>query len=110
MREVHDLRRFRRPALQELLPGLAAEMVSSYIVDMSDKSAILDVNGANCASCVYAIEHLGRKVEGVSDIRVEPSSREIHVRYAGNPGSLERIAELVRRLGYDAKVRWESIG
>ena len=77
---------------------------------MSDKTAILDVNGANCASCVYAIEHLGRKVQGVTEVKVDAAQQEIHVEYEGNPGSLERIAEVVRRLGYQAEVRWESIG
>jgi hypothetical protein len=31
------------------------------------------------------------------------------VEYEGNPGSLERIVEIVHRLGYDAKIRWESV-
>jgi copper chaperone CopZ len=81
----------------------------SYIVYMSNKTAILDVDGANCASCVYTIEHLGRKVQGVTDIQVDAASQEIRVQYAGNPGSLERIAEVVRRLGYEATIRWDSI-
>jgi len=72
---------------------------------MNEKLAILDVKGANCASCVYAIEHLGRKIQGVSDVQVDAAQQEIRVQYSGNPGSLERIAEVVRRLGYDAKVR-----
>lgn len=83
--------------------------IYSYIEAMSDKTAILDVNGATCASCVYAIEHLGRKVQGVSDIKVDAAHQEIRVGYEGNPGSLERISEVVRRLGYEAKVRWESV-
>jgi copper chaperone CopZ len=76
---------------------------------MKDKEAILDVSGANCASCVYAIEHLGRKVQGVTDVEVDAAHGEIRVFYGGNPGSLERIADIVRRLGYDARVRWESV-
>lgn len=89
---------------------VAARRLYSYIEGMSEKTAILDVNGANCASCAYAIEHLGRKIQGVSDVRVDAATREIHVQYEGNPGSLERIAEVVRRLGYEARVRWESAG
>jgi len=54
-------------------------------------------------------EHLGRKVQGVSDVQVDAAQQEIRVQYSGNPGSLERIAEVLRRLGYDAKVRWESV-
>ena len=74
-----------------------------------DKSAILDLDGAHCASCTYAIEHLGRKVQGVTDITVDAAQQEIRVEYEGNPGSLERIVEIVRRLGYEASIRWETV-
>ena len=73
------------------------------------KTGILDLEGARCASCAYAIEHLGRKVQGVTAVSVDAAAGEVRVQYEGNPGSLERIAEIVRRLGYDAKVRWESV-
>ena len=76
---------------------------------MAGKTAILDVTGANCASCVYAIEHLGTKVQGVLTVRVDAARGEIRVVYGGNPGSLEQIAEIVRRLGYDAQIRWDSV-
>lgn len=77
---------------------------------MGNKTAILESTGARCASCVYTIEHLGRKVQGVSEVRVDARSGEIRVQYEGNPGSLEQIAQIVRRLGYQARVRWDSVG
>ena len=73
------------------------------------KRAVLVLHGAHCASCAYTIEHLGRKVQGVRDIRVIIDKGEAHVEYEGNPGSLERIAEIVKRIGYSASIRWESI-
>ncbi len=73
------------------------------------KEAYLDLEGANCPSCVFAIETNGRRVNGVSDIRVDTSAQRIHVLYEGNPDSLERIADIVRRLGYEARVRYGSI-
>ena len=76
---------------------------------MSTRHAILDVEGANCPSCVYAIEHSGRKVAGVNEVRVDPVAGEIHVDYQGHVGSLERISEIVRHLGYRATIRWSSI-
>ena len=73
------------------------------------KTATLDLNGAHCASCAYTIEHLGRKVQGVKDVHVVTGKQEIHVSYKGNPGSLEKIVEIVRHLGYEASIRWESV-
>jgi Cu+-exporting ATPase len=72
---------------------------------MESRTDILDVEGANCASCAYAIEHLGRKVAGVSEVSVDSGSRQIRITHAGNPGTLERIIDIVRRLGYEARAR-----
>jgi copper chaperone CopZ len=73
------------------------------------KKAVLDLQGANCASCAFTIEHLGRKVQGVKAVRVVTDKNEVRVSYEGNPGSLEKIVEIVRRLGYDASIRWDSV-
>jgi copper chaperone CopZ len=73
------------------------------------KRAVIDVDGAHCASCAFTIEHLGRKVDGVKDIRVVTGNGEIHVSFEGNPGSLERIVQIVKHLGYEASIRWNSI-
>jgi copper chaperone CopZ len=67
--------------------------------------AILEVNGARCASCSYAIERMGRKVPGVQEVRVHPDLQEIHVKYAGDPAALAEIIRIVGRLGYDARLR-----
>lgn len=72
------------------------------------KRAVLDLEGAHCTSCAYTIEHLGRKVEGVKEIRVVTDTGEAHVDYDGNPSSLERIVEIVKRIGYNASIRSES--
>jgi copper chaperone CopZ len=72
---------------------------------MSSHTAVLDVNGARCASCSFAIEHMGRKVPGVQEVRVYPDSQEIHVTYGGDPAALEKIIGIVARLGYEARLR-----
>lgn len=67
--------------------------------------AILEVKGAHCGGCVFAIEHAGRKVAGVREIRVHTAEGEIHVDYDGNPGVLEQVTEIVGRLGHEASIR-----
>lgn len=69
------------------------------------RQGVLDVKGANCPSCVFTIEKLGRKVPGVSEVRVDVTRQEIRVDYDGSPGTLESIAGIVGRLGYTATVR-----
>jgi copper chaperone CopZ len=71
---------------------------------MGNVTAILEVNGARCASCSYTIEHMGRKVPGVEEVRVYPDRQEIHVTYGGDPAALDEIIRIVGRLGYDARL------
>ncbi len=66
---------------------------------------MLDVRGANCPSCLFTIEKLGRKMPGVSADRVDLVRAGIRVAYDGAPGTLESIAEIVSRLGYPAAGR-----
>ncbi len=73
------------------------------------KTAQLNLEGAHCASCVYTIEHAGRKVQGVDDVSVDVNDSTITVRYEGNPGSLERISQIVKTIGYNAEINWDSV-
>ncbi|MCA1755534.1 MAG: heavy-metal-associated domain-containing protein [Spirochaeta sp.] len=67
--------------------------------------AALDLTGATCTSCVIAIEHLGKRIKGVSDIYVDRQTKSIEVEYDGNLQSLAKIQEFVHRIGYEATIR-----
>ena len=69
------------------------------------QTGILDLKGAGCASCAFAIERAGRRVAGVRDVRVGATAHEIRVEYDGNPEALRGIESIVSRLGYAAKVK-----
>ena len=69
------------------------------------KHGILNIQGADCASCVFTIEYNGRKIDGVKDIHVDSNSHEIHVDYQGEKKAvLEGISNIVSKLGYQAQV------
>ncbi len=69
------------------------------------RQGVLDVEGAHCPSCAFTLEKLGRRVPGVREVRVDVSRHETRVDYDGAPGTLERIAAIVGKLGYSATVR-----
>ncbi|WP_319562938.1 heavy metal-associated domain-containing protein [Marispirochaeta sp.] len=75
----------------------------------NSKQATLKLSGATCTSCVFTIEHAGRKVQGVGEVSVDAGKGEINVTYGGNAGSLERIKEIVHRLGYSAEIDWDTV-
>jgi len=71
-------------------------------MDKNAQQAEFDLEGAHCGSCAYAIEHSGRKVKGIVDVRVNPGAGKIYVDYQQDEGALEKIADIVNKLGYRA--------
>jgi copper chaperone CopZ len=72
---------------------------------MHGKTAVIDLIGATCTSCVIAIEHAGRRMPGVTDIFVDRATSTIQVQYEGEPGVLDQICTVVDRIGYEARIR-----
>ena len=69
----------------------------------------LQLEGANCASCAYSIEHLGRKLKGVQEVSVDAADKLVTVQFDETDPkfqqqALHQIIEVVRKLGYDASV------
>ena len=67
--------------------------------------AILDLVGATCTSCAITIEHAGRRISGIRDIFVDRGTSTIQVEYDGRYSALDKICEVVKRIGYEARVR-----
>ena len=69
-----------------------------------NKKGILSLKGANCASCVYTIEHVGRKIKGIEEIRVQAGEQRVYVDYSGEKEVLDKVASIVETIGYEAKI------
>ncbi len=68
-------------------------------------TAVLDLDGATCTSCVYTIEKVGRKFNGISDIYVDRATQTINLEYNGDDGVIDQLVTVVDRIGYTAKLR-----
>lgn len=68
------------------------------------KRGTLKLHGAHCASCAYTIEHIGRKIKGIESIRVHSGAQRVEVEYSGEPGVLDKVAQIVKNIGYSADV------
>ena len=66
-------------------------------------TTILDVDGATCTSCVYTIEHVGKRIHGVHDVYVDRAAQQIQLDYDGNPETVEKLITIVQRIGYNAR-------
>ena len=67
--------------------------------------ATLDLKGANCTSCSIAIEHIGRRMDGIAHIRVDRAHSAVYVTYNGDIAVLDKLCDFVRQIGYSATIR-----
>lgn len=69
-----------------------------------DNEILLDMLGFGCGSCAYAIEKIGRKIEGVRDIRVSLADQRIRITHNGDRAAIIRqLTDIVRRIGHDIR-------
>jgi copper chaperone CopZ len=71
----------------------------------TQKKAVLDLEGAKCTSCAITIEHVGKKINGISDIFVDRGTSTIQIEYDGNREALEKVCDLVDKIGYRATIK-----
>ena len=60
----------------------------------------LNVKGMDCASCAASIEHVVRKIDGVTSVTVNYPTEKLKVEYDSDLTSREAIVRGVSRLGY----------
>ena len=63
--------------------------------------AVLKVKGMHCASCAILIDKLVGKEQGVSSVSTNYGAEKTAIEYDESKVSLERLDELVHKLGYD---------
>ncbi len=64
----------------------------------------MEMLGFGCASCVYTIEKMGRKIPGVDSIHVNLGDQRIRIEHHGEHHDIvARIADIVKRIGHDVR-------
>lgn len=61
----------------------------------------LYIPGVHCASCMWLLENMQRLNPGISDSRLNFSSKEVTIRFEQKKISLRQIAELLTTIGYE---------
>lgn len=76
--------------------------LSSAVEDQADGSHCLRlvVDGVTCGACVWLIESALRREPGVTAARVNLTTRRLVVSWQGDTGMAEKLAGIIRRLGY----------
>lgn len=65
-----------------------------------------DMLGFGCGACVYTIEKLGRKIEGVVDIHASLADKRVCVKHNGDRDAIVRqLTDIVSRIGHEIRER-----
>ena len=83
-----------------MTPATPARDTAPVTVDLSPQQ--LAIRGMHCASCVSRVEGALASVAGVTEANVNLATERATVHFSG-PMQVERLAEAVRRAGYDAR-------
>ncbi|XP_056645001.1 copper-transporting ATPase 1 isoform X1 [Diorhabda sublineata] len=68
-------------------------------------SAVIDIRGMTCNSCVQTIEGMISTSEGIKKIKVDLDKQEGYVEFNMNKTDAEKIAEQIEDMGFEAYVK-----
>lgn len=99
----HRVGAFRPRQIGPNLSELASERYISGMAETAEtKKAILKLTGATCTSCSITIEHFAKRLDGIEDVYVDRGIGTINLEYDGSQEIIDKIINLVSRLGYEA--------
>lgn len=97
-----------RPEIKEVREEEFKEFIKKLSEDHLELEFIL--SGIRCASCIWLIEHLIKKSEGVIDIRVNYATHRARLRWNPQRINLTEILKKIASLGYTPKPAYTTEG
>lgn len=68
------------------------------------------VPGVHCSSCMWLLEHLNRLDKGISESRLNFSTREVTVHFSRKKTTTRKIVELLATIGYEPYITLDEAG
>lgn len=109
--EFYEKRLGWRPGRPEIKEVDEKEF-TEFIKQISETHLELEfiLSGIRCASCIWLIEHLIRKSEGVIEIRINYATHRARLRWNPQKISLNEILKKITSLGYTPKPAYSTEG
>lgn len=76
--------------------------LSAVSADNGKQYSVIKIPTAVCASCEAAITKAVKKVEGVTDVKVNAKEHTAKVKFDDSKTNLEKIRIVISKTGYDA--------
>jgi len=70
----------------------------------------LYIPGVHCSSCMWLLEHLYRLDAGITESRLNFSTREVTIHFRKQETSLRRVVELLATVGYEPYISLDDAG
>ncbi|MFN3479922.1 MAG: heavy metal translocating P-type ATPase [Thermodesulfovibrionales bacterium] len=109
--EFYEKRLGWRPGRPEI-KEVREEEFSEFIKQISENHHELEfiISGIRCASCIWLIEHLIKKSEGIIDMRVNYATHRARLRWNPQKIDLNEILKKITSLGYIPKPAYTAEG
>ena len=66
------------------------------------------IPGVHCSSCMWLLEHLTKINDGISESRLNFTSKEVTIHFSRKKTSLRKITELLATIGYEPYISLEK--
>ncbi len=93
-----------KPVRNDKFSYLDNEEIASKLYKFNDgKNVIvtLYIPGVHCSSCMWLMEHMNRMEPGITESRLNFSTKEVTIRFRKDIVSLRKVAELMATIGYE---------
>lgn len=93
-----------KPTRADKFAYLDNEEIASKLYKFTDGNntmVTLYIPGVHCASCMWLLEHMNKLATGITESRLNFTSKEVTIRFKKDIITLRRIVELLTTIGYE---------
>jgi len=102
-----------KPIRNEKYAYLDNEDIARRIYKFTDgKNVIVSfyIPGVHCSSCMWLLEHMHKLNDGITESRLNFTTKELTVHFTNDKISLRKVVELLATVGYEPYISLEDVG
>lgn len=102
-----------KPVREDKFAYLDNEEIARQLYKFDDgKNVIVNlyIPGVHCSSCMWLLEHMHRLDEGITESRLNFSTKEVTIRFRKDKKNLRQVVELLTTIGYEPYISLDDAG
>jgi Cu+-exporting ATPase len=100
-----------KPVRKEKYAYLDEPILAKQLYSFSDGNYTIVtffIPGIHCASCMWLLEHLQQLHQGITESRINFSTKEVTIKFRLGEISLRQVVELLATIGYEPSIHLEN--